>query len=96
MERSSAEAAIAGMQSNLDEVYAPGAPLTYWRINAERTALRLRLSYLEDIKACCKTCEHFGHARGFNRCRVFDDVPPEEFQTTDGKCESWVHDGVPY
>jgi hypothetical protein len=40
--------------------------------------------------------EHFGHAKEGNRCAVFDDVPPEEFQSQDGKCESWVSDGVPF
>lgn len=87
---------MAGLQSNLDEVYPPGAPLTFWRLNAERQALRQRLTYLEAIRANCKTCEHFGHAVGFGRCSVFDDTPPEHFQNTDGQCESWVSDGVPF
>lgn len=87
---------MVGLQSNLDEVYPPGAPMTFWRLSAERVALRLRLSYLEGIKANCKTCEHFGHAVGFNRCAVADDVPPEDFRTTEGKCESWRHDGVAF
>lgn len=94
MEPSSADVAITGMQSNLDEVYPPGGSLTYFRLEAERKALRYRLQYLDSIRANCTTCEHFAHARGFNRCAVFDDVPPDEFRTADGKCESWVHDGV--
>jgi hypothetical protein len=84
------------MQDDLAAAYPPGAPMTYWRLNAERQALRFRLKYLEAIRAGCKTCEHFGHARGFNRCAVFDETPPAEFIDSDGKCESWLHDGVPY
>jgi hypothetical protein len=91
-----ATAAISGMQDDLAGIYKPGEPMTFWRINAERNALRFRLRYLESIKANCKTCEHFGHEVGFNRCDVFDEVPPTEFQTKDGACESWLHDGVAF
>lgn len=80
------------MQSDLNEIYPPGAPMTYWRLNAERTALRARLKYLDGIKANCRFCAHWQAGR----CDVFDDVPPAEFQQSDGKCESWVHDGVPF
>ncbi len=91
-----ATAAISGMQDDLAGIYRPGEPMTYWRINAERNALRFRLRYLESIKATCQTCENFGHVRGFNRCSVFEDVPPADFQQTDGACESWVFDGTPF
>lgn len=96
MERSSADAAVLGLQDNLDEVYPPGAPLTFWRLNAERQALRQRLQYLDALKATCRTCRHFAGAKGFNRCAHFDDVPPDDFMATEGQCESWVSDGVPF
>jgi len=98
MEQSSvdAELAVNGLQSDTAEIYPPGAPLTFWRLNAERQALRFRLTYLESIRATCKTCKHFLGPRQGNRCDVFDDVPPAEFRDIDGSCESWEHDGTPF
>lgn len=96
MAQSLAELEMVGMRSDTEEIYPPGTPMTYWRITAERTALRLRLAALDARKMTCKTCEHFGGAKNFNRCSVFDDVPPAEFQDQDGKCNSWVSDGVPF
>lgn len=93
--QSSADTALLGMQDNLEAAYPAGAPLTFWRLSAERQALRFRLKYLDGIKATCRTCVHFAGPKGFNRCSHFDDVPPAEFQESDGQCESWVHDGVP-
>jgi hypothetical protein len=81
------------MRDDLHDVYGPGAPMTYWRLTAERNALRLRLRHLDDIRAGCSTCEHWHPAR--THCDHFDDTPPAEFQAADGKCEAWIFDGCP-
>ena len=86
--------AIAALRDDLHDVYGPGAPMTYWRLTAERNALRLRLRHLDDIRAGCATCEHW-HAQR-RHCDHFDDTPPEEFQKSDGKCEAWIFDECPF
>ena len=95
MEQLSADIALAGMQDNLEAAYPPGAPMTFWRLGAEREALRRRLQYLDALRPVCKTCVNFLHVKGFNRCTVFDDVVPEAFRES-GTCESWVSDGVAF
>ena len=84
--------ALTGMADDLAVIYTPESALTHWRLIAERTALRNRLAYLDSIKANCKACEHWGG----KMCDLFNEAPPAEFQTADGQCESWVHDGVPF
>ena len=92
MAQSSADVALAGMADDLAAIYDPAQSLTFWRLKAERNALRKRLVYLDSIKANCKTCAQWtGRA-----CELFDEAPPADFQTADGLCESWVHDGIPF
>lgn len=90
------DSALNAMQDDLAEIYPPGQPMTFWRLSAERTALRSRLEWLEQLRATCTNCRHFAGVRGFNRCTLFDEEPPEAFRTDEGKCESWIHDGVPF
>jgi hypothetical protein len=86
--------AIAAMRDDTAEIYPPGAPMTYWRLTAERNALRLRLRHLDDIRAGCSTCEHWHPAR--KHCDHFDDTPPDGFEKEVGRCEFWVFDGCPF
>ncbi len=67
--------------------------MTLIELTTQRDALRRRLAELDRIKATCDHCEHFAHAP---RCEKFDAEPPEDFRRTEGACEHWTYDGVPF
>jgi hypothetical protein len=67
--------------------------LTAAALNAERTALRLRLADLDRAQVRCGHCAHFdagGH------CAVAGQQVPEEFQRTTDACTDWVWDEIPF
>jgi len=84
--------AMAAMKSDTDEVYPPGAPMTFWRLQAERQALADRLRYLDSLRVVCASCQHWTGTA----CRHFGETPPGDFQKTEGACNEWVSDGVPF
>lgn len=67
--------------------------MTARELQIVREALRDRLHCLDQIRTTCEHCEHFAHAP---RCAKFDAVPPEDFRRTEGACEEWRFDGVPF
>lgn len=85
---------VSVMADDLADVYPQGSTMTLFRLQAERNALRVRLTYLDSIKATCQTCEHWDAKRKF--CQEFDDAPPPEFVQQAEQCTSWLHDGVPF
>lgn len=68
-------------------------PMTAIELMTVREALRERLAALDSIRTTCEHCEHFRYPA---LCMKFNAEPPEEFRRTDGACQEWRFDGVPF
>lgn len=42
---------------------------------------------------CCHTCEHYGFD---GHCAKFNTRPPREFVATQGVCDAWQYEAIPF
>ena len=60
-------------------------------LQVQHIALTDALRRLDAIKTCCGHCQHFE----LGACALHGDVP-KDFQKTEGQCDDWRYDGVPF
>lgn len=65
--------------------------MTEAELTAQRGALQRSLERLAAITVCCGSCQHFA----MGTCAKHGDVPLA-FQKSQGQCEDWRYDGVPF
>lgn len=67
--------------------------MTITELKLEIQALRQNLSYMEQIKPSCKSCEHFIDDVS---CNKFDSNPPPDWVSGKVECPQWEYCDVPF
>lgn len=95
MSRTPSKEQVAKAMETAKALWAPVGPqqegAAMPELIATRTALEAGLARLSHIKFDCAHCQHFS----LDNCAKYGRIPAD-FLKTEGQCEDWRYDGVPF